>query len=73
METRINFVKLKNLWPYINGMQAKPIAPTIAQIAARDVVLLITRTSSIVEWDDKDEIAIQVINNFLDNNVVSNV
>jgi len=54
-------------------MQAKPIAPTIAQIAARDVVLLITGTSSIVEWDDKDETTIQVINNFLDNNVVSNV
>jgi hypothetical protein len=73
METRINFVKLKKLWPYVNGMHAKPIAPTIAQIATKVVVLLIVGIDNIVERDDKDEIAIQVLNNFLLNNVVSNV
>ncbi len=56
---------MEKLWPYVNGMQAKPIIPIVAQIA--------TLASSIVEWVDKDAIAIQVINNCLDNNIISNV
>jgi len=43
------------------------------QIVAGIVILLATRVGSITKWDDKDAIAIQVINNCSDNNVVSNV
>jgi hypothetical protein len=32
-----------------------------------------TKASSLVEWDDKDALTIQVIDNCLNNNVVSNV
>ncbi len=39
----------------------------------RAAILPATRTGSITKWDDKDAIAIQVINNCSDNNVVSNV
>jgi hypothetical protein len=44
-----------------------------AQIVARAAILLATRVGSIAKWDDKDTIAIQVINNCSNNNVVSNV
>ncbi len=45
----------------------------VAQIVVGATILVATRASSITKWDDKDTIAIQVINNCLDNNVVSNV
>jgi hypothetical protein len=43
-----------------------------AQIVAGAAILPATR-ASIAKWDDKDAIAIQVINNCLDNNTISNV
>jgi hypothetical protein len=45
----------------------------VAQIVAGAAILLATRADSIAKWDDEDAIAIQVINNCSDNNVVSNV
>jgi len=45
----------------------------VAQIVVGAAILGATRAGSITKWDDKDPIAIQVINNCLDNNVVSNV
>jgi hypothetical protein len=44
-----------------------------AQIVAGTAILPTTRASSIAKWNDKDAIAIQVINNCSNNNVVSNV
>jgi hypothetical protein len=54
-------------------MQVKPIVPIVAQIVARAVVLPAIGASSIAKWYDKDVIAIQVINNCLNNNIISNV
>jgi hypothetical protein len=45
----------------------------VAQIVAGATILGAIRTGSITKWDDKDTIAIQVINNCSDKNVVSNV
>jgi len=64
---------LEKLWPYVNGMHAKPIVPIIVQIATKAIFLPVAKASSIAEWDDKDAIAIQVINTCLNNNIISNV
>jgi len=45
----------------------------VAQIVAGAAFLPTIRAGSITKGDDKDAIAIQVINNCSDNNVVSNV
>ncbi len=45
----------------------------VAQIVAGAAILPATRAGSIAKWDDKDTIAIQVINNCSDNNIISNV
>jgi F420-0:gamma-glutamyl ligase len=44
----------------------------VAQIVAGAAILPATRAGSIAKWDDKDAIAIQVINNCSDN-IISNV
>jgi hypothetical protein len=65
--------KFGKIMAYVNGTKAKPIVPIVAQIVARAIVLPAIGIGSIVEWYDKDAIAIQVINNCSDNNIISNV
>jgi hypothetical protein len=47
-------ISLEKLWPYVNGMQAKPIIPIVAQIVTKTTVLPAIGACSIIEWDDKN-------------------
>ncbi len=54
-------------------MQVKLIPFIVTQIAKRIAPLPIAKASSLVEWDDKDALTIQINYNCLNNDVVSNV
>jgi hypothetical protein len=61
------------LWSVINGIEPKLTLPTIAELDARTLALLATKMRSINEWEEKDVMFLTIINNFLDNNVISHV
>jgi hypothetical protein len=61
------------LWSVINGIEPKPTLPTIAELDARILALLATKTRSINEWEGKDAMFLTIINNYLDNGVISHV
>jgi hypothetical protein len=51
--------------------EVKPIAPTTTQITIGTLPLLAKRTRSINAWEDKDALALTIINNYLDNSIIS--
>jgi len=61
------------LWSVINGIEPKLTLPTIVELDARTLALLATKMRSINEWEEKDVMFLTIINNFLDNNVISHV
>jgi hypothetical protein len=61
------------LWSVINGIEPKLTLLTIAELDARTLALLATKMRSINEWEEKDVMFLTIINNFLDNNVISHV
>jgi len=50
-----------------------PLLLWLLKLSQEAAILPTTRVGSIAKWDDKDVIAIQVINNCSNNNIVSNV
>ncbi len=61
------------MWSVINGIEPKLTLLTIAELDARTLALLATKMRSINEWEEKDVMFLTIINNFLDNNVISHV
>jgi len=53
--------------------EVKPIAPIRTQITIGTPPLLAKRTRSINAWEDKDALALTIINNYLDNNIISHI
>jgi len=65
--------KAEKLWPIVNGTQYLPIAVTQAQIAAGIPALLQIGIGSISMWEDQDTLALTIINNYLENSIVSHI
>lgn len=61
------------MWSVINGIEPKLTLPTIVELDARTLALLATKMRSINEWEEKDVMFLTIINNFLDNSVISHV
>jgi hypothetical protein len=57
----------------MNGIEPKPTLPTITEFDAKTLVLLATKMKNINEWEEKDVMFLTIINNYLDNNVISHV
>jgi hypothetical protein len=62
--------KLRNI---VNGTVPTPIAPTAAQIPAGTPTLPAIGAGIINEWEEKDTVSLTIINNCLDNSVISHV
>ena len=65
--------KAEKLWPLVSGNQHLPVAPTAAELAAGALALPLTGAGSISMWEDQDAIALTIINNCLENSVVSHI
>ena len=57
----------------VDGTDVKPVAPTAAHITAGIPPLLVVGVGSISAWEDRDTLALTIINNCLDNSVVSHI
>ena len=65
--------KAEKLWPIVNGTQRLPVAPTAAEVAAGANALPLTGAGSINLWEEQDALALTIINNCLENSVVSHI
>lgn len=65
--------KAEKLWSLVDGTEVKPVAPTAAQITAGTPPLPVAGAGSISAWEDRDMLALTIINNGLDNSVVSHI
>lgn len=63
----MNF-KIKNI---VNDTKPKPIDPTQVRIVASAHALFATWVGIITTWEERDTSSLAIINNCLDNNVVS--
>jgi len=66
-------LKAEKLWNIVNGTVPKPLAPTAAQIPAGTTILPAIGAGSISEWEERDAVSLTIINNCLDNSVISHV
>jgi hypothetical protein len=53
--------------------EVKPIVPTTTQITIGTPPLLAKRTRSINAWEDKDALALTIINSYVDNSIISHI
>lgn len=60
----------ERFWPIVEGIEPKPVASTIE---GAQVLPSTGKGTSIVEWEDKDALAFSIINNCLDNLIVSHI
>jgi hypothetical protein len=65
--------KTERLWSIVNGIEPLPVAPTAGQKAAGSQALPVTGTRSISHWEDRDSLSFTIINNYLENNIVSHI
>ena len=63
--------KAEKLWTIVNGTQSSPVAPSAADLAAGANALPLTGAGSINLWEEQDALALTIINNCLENSVVS--
>jgi len=61
--------KVEKVWLIVEGIETKPIAPTMTQIVVGIIVFLDVSLNIISKWGGKTHILI-IINNCLDNNIV---
>jgi len=64
-------LKAEKLWNVVNGTVPKPRAPTATQIPAGTPTLPAIGAGSISEWEERDAMSLTIINNCLDNSVIS--
>ena len=65
--------KAEKLWSIVSGDQHLPVAPTAAEVAAGTPALPAIGVGSISMWEDQDALALTIINNCLENSIVSHV
>ena len=65
--------KTEKLWSIVSGVEPLPVAPTAAEITAGSQPLPQTGTGSISHWEERDSLSLTIINNCLENNVVSHI
>ena len=65
--------KAQKLWPIVSGTQHLSVVVTTADIAARIPALPQTGAGSISMWEDQDTLALTIINNCLENSIVSHI
>jgi hypothetical protein len=65
--------KAEKLWISIDGIEVKPITLTTTQITFGTCPLLATKARSISPWEDKNALALIIINNYLDNIIISHI
>lgn len=65
--------KQERILAIVDGTKLKYIAPTTTHIVARAQVLLATRPCSIIKWEEQDILVLTLINECLENNVISHV
>jgi hypothetical protein len=65
--------KAEKLWPIVSGTQHLPMVVTTAEITTRIFVLPRTGARSISMWEDQDTLALTIINNCLENSIVSHI
>ena len=65
--------KSERLYSIVSGTEGKPVQPSAAEILAGAVVPPGNGPGSIINWEDKDTIALTIITNCLDNNIVSHI
>jgi len=53
--------------------EVKPIAPTTTKITIGTLPLVAKRIGSINVWEDKDALALTIINNCLNNSIISHI
>jgi hypothetical protein len=66
--------KQKKVWQIIQRTEAKPITPTAPQITVRTLALPATGAGGIrSDWVEHGDLVLTIINNCLDNSVISHV
>ena len=65
--------KSERLYSIVSGTEGKPVQPSTAEILVGAVVPLANGPYSIINWEDKDTIALTNITNCLDNDIVSHI
>jgi hypothetical protein len=65
--------KAEILWPLVNGTKPKPITPTTPQITIGTHSLLAIGVGIINAWEEGYLISLTLINNCLDNTILSHV
>ena len=65
--------KTEKLWSIVSGAEPLPVAPTVAEIAVGSQLLPATGVGSISHWEERDSLSLTIINNCLENNVVSHI
>ncbi len=67
---KLTFIfKTKKLWLLVDGIEIKPIAPTITQITI-GIPLLVTWIGRKYYREDENALALTIINNSIDNNII---
>lgn len=67
------FFKREKVWLIIKGIEVKPIDPPSIQIVIGTYILRAPKVGSISDWMEHDNLALIIINNYLNNNVISHV
>ena len=65
--------KTEKLWSIVSGAEPLPVAPTVAEIVAGSQLLPTIGVGSISYWEERDSLSLTIINNCLENNVVSHI
>ena len=65
--------KTEKLWSIVSGAEPLPVAPIAAEIVAGSQLLPATGVGSISYWEERDSLSLTIINNCLENNVVSHI
>ena len=65
--------KAEKLWSVVSGDEPLPITLNAIQIAAGTPALPATGAGSISNWEERDTLSLTIINNCLENNIVSHI
>ena len=64
---------VKKIVTIVDGSEIKPVAPLAAQIVVEIPSLPVTGTGSIGDWEQRITLSLTIMNNCLDNSIVSHV
>jgi hypothetical protein len=71
---KLNFLILnEKLWTLVEGIETKPIPPIAIQKTIRVQPLPYIGVGNIFHWEERDSLSFTIINNIIDNFVVSHI